>query len=424
MWRNTVHKVVSRRLYYGWVVVAVTALTLIISAGIRSAPGVMVVPLEQDLHWSRAAISVAVSIGLLCYGITAPLSGSIMDRFGPRWVMLAGLAVMGASMIASAQMTQQWQLNLFWGALSGVGTGIVALVLGAAVAARWFVARRGLITGIFGASTSAGQLIFYPLLVWLVETLGWRASVMILAAVALVLIVPVALLMYNRPADLGLRPYGADTHPLAAPEPAERQGLMRRALAMPAFWLLTITFFICGATSNGLIGTHFIPHVGDHGISPNIAASLLAIMGAMNFVGTICSGWLTDRYNPRKLLAWYYGFRGLSLLLLPFVTSYAGLAVFAVLFGLDYIATVPPTTALVADTFGRRHVGTVFGWIFCAHQIGAAAAAWLGGVAHDLFGHYGTAFLVAGVLAIAAAGLSLRIARAPSAPPQIETAVA
>ena len=411
-----VQKVINRRLHYGWIVVAITALTLVISAGIRSAPGVMVLPLEQDMHWSRAAISLAVSIGLLCYGITAPLVGSIMDRFGPRWVMLVGLAIMGASMLASARMTELWQLNLFWGALSGVGTGIVALVLGATVAARWFVARRGLITGIFGASTSAGQLIFYPLLVWLVGTIGWRGSVVILGAVALVLIVPVLVLMRNRPADVGLQAYGATGDPLTMAEPAERQGVMRRAIAMPAFWLLTITFFICGATSNGLIGTHFIPHVGDHGISPNIAAGLLAIMGAMNFVGTIGSGWLTDRYNPRRLLAWYYGFRGLSLLLLPFVTSYAGLTAFSILFGLDYIATVPPTTALVADTFGRKHVGTVFGWIFCAHQIGAALAAWLGGVAHDLLGHYGTAFLVAGILAITAAALSLRIGRVPAQP--------
>jgi sugar phosphate permease len=414
-------KTFGERFFYGWVVVAITALTLVISAGIRSAPGVMVLPLEQDMHWSRAAISLAVSIGLLCYGLTAPLVGSIMDRFGPRWVMLAGLLVMGASMLASARMTELWQLNLFWGALSGVGTGIVALVLGASVAARWFVSRRGLVTGIFGASTSAGQLIFYPLLVWMVGALGWRTSVLVTGLAALVLIVPVLLFMRNRPADLGLLPYGATGQASGAAEPAHGAGIMRRAIAMPAFWLLTITFFICGATSNGLIGTHFIPHVGDHGISPNIAAGLLAVMGAMNFVGTIGSGWLTDRYSPRKLLAWYYGFRGLSLLMLPFVTDYTGLIAFSVLFGLDYIATVPPTTALVADTFGRKHVGTVFGWIFCAHQIGAALAAWLGGVAHDTLGHYGTAFLVAGILAISAAALSLRIAR-PAPVPQVEVA--
>lgn len=419
MWRTTVQKLFGSRLHYGWVVVAITALTLIISAGVRSAPGVMVVPLEHDMGWSRGAISLAVSIGLLCYGLTAPLSGWVIDRIGPRLVILLGLVVIAASMLASAWMTSMWQLNFFWGALSGVGTGIVALVLGAAVANRWFVARRGLITGIFGASTSAGQLIFYPLLVWMIEVYGWRTSTLVMAAAAAVLIVPVLLLMRNSPADVGLQPYGATAlqpGASAAPAAEAERGVMRRALVTPAFWLLTITFFICGATSNGLIGTHFIPHVGDHGISPGIAAGLLAIMGAMNFVGTILSGWLTDRFNPRKLLAWYYSFRGLSLLLLPFVTSYAGLTVFAVLFGLDYIATVPPTTALVADTFGRKHVGTVFGWIFCAHQIGAASAAWLGGLAHDRLGHYGTAFLVAGVLAILAGGLALRIGSARTAP--------
>ncbi len=419
-------KLFGTRLHYGWVVVAITALTLIISAGVRSAPGVMVVPLEQDMHWSRALISLAVSIGLLFYGLTAPLSGWVIDRIGPRMVVVLGLAVMAASMFASASMTSLWQLNIFWGALSGVGTGIVALVLGAAVANLWFVARRGLITGIFGASTSAGQLIFYPLLVWMIGTYGWRTSTLVMGIAAVALILPVLLFMRNSPADVGLQPYGATAlHPgaQAASAPAAEGGVMRQALATPAFWLLATTFFICGATSNGLIGTHFIPHVGDHGISPNIAAGLLALMGTMNFVGTIISGWLTDRFNPRKLLAWYYSFRGLSLLLLPFVTSYTGLMVFAVMFGLDYIATVPPTTALVADTFGRKHVGTVFGWIFCAHQIGAASAAWLGGVAHDRLGHYGTAFLVAGVLALLAGGLALRIGTARRAP-QLDPSVA
>ncbi len=402
----------SSRLFYGWIVVAITALTLIASAGVRSAPGVLVVPLQDDLGWSRSVISFAVSIGLVLFGLVGPLSGWLMDRWGPRRVMLGGLALIALSMFASARMTQVWQLYAFWGALSGIGTGVVAIVLGATVAARWFVRRRGLVTGIFGAATSAGQLIFYPLLVQLVETLGWRASVVILAALAVILLLPVALLMRDRPSDIGLQPYGA-IESATTPAVAPTGGIMRRALAMPAFWLLAATFFICGATSNGLVGTHFIPHVGDHGIAPAVAASMLALMGAMNFAGTIGSGWLTDRYDPRKLLAIYYGFRGVSLLFLPFVTSYAGLAAFAILFGLDYIATVPPTTALVADTFGRRHVGLVFGWVFCAHQIGAALAAWLGGVAYDWLGNYGAAFLSAGALAVLAAGLALLIDRRP-----------
>ena len=408
------------RFHYGWIVVGVTAATLIVSAGVRSAPGVMIHPLEVELGWSRATISFAVSIGLLLFGLAGPLAGWLMDRFGPRLVMLGGLALIGASMAAGAAMTSLWQLNLFWGALSGLGTGVAAQVLGAAVANRWFAARRGLVTGMFGAATSAGQLIFIPLLMWLVVTIGWRASTLVLAGAAAALLLPVLLLMRDDPADIGLRPYGAPDAPQAAPAtPTAEGGVMRRAVRAPEFWLLAGSFFICGATSNGLIGTHLIPHAIDHGIAEVTAASVLALMGAMNFVGTVTSGWLTDRYNPRKLLAWYYGFRGLSLLLLPFVHDFSGLAMFAVLFGLDYIATVPPTAALVADIFGRKHVGAVFGWVFCAHQFGAALAAWLGGVVRDATGDYGVAFIAAGVLAITAAGLALRIGRAPTAPAQM-----
>ena len=407
------------RFYYGWVVVAVTALALIVSAGVRAAPGVMIHPLEVDLGWSRTAISFAVSIGLVLYGFAGPFVGRLMDRFGPRLVLVGGMILIGASMAAGAAMTELWQLNLFWGALSGLGTGVAAQVLGATVANRWFVARRGLVMGIFGAATSAGQLIFVPLLVWLVVTIGWRASTLVLAGAALALALPVLLLMRNSPADVGQRPYGAADAPPAPAAVSDEGGIMRRAVRVPEFWLLAGSFFICGATSNGLIGTHLVAHAIDHGIPEVTAAGVLALMGAMNFVGTLASGWLTDRFNPRRLLAWYYGFRGLSLLLLPFVHSFPGLAVFAILFGLDYIATVPPTSALVADIFGRRHVGAVFGWVFCAHQIGAALAAWLGGVARDVTGDYGVAFLAAGVLAITAAGLSLRIGRAPVPPAQM-----
>ena len=412
------HKLIGGRLYYGWIVVATTALTLLVSAGVRSAPGVFLNTLNADMGWSLAAISFAVSIGLMLFGLAAPLSGWLIGRFGPRLVMLGGVVLISASMAASARMTSLWQLNLFWGALSGIGTGIAGSVLGAAVAARWFVARRGLVIGMFGAATSAGQLIFVPLLAWIESTIGWRSSVMVLAGVAALLLLPILLLMRDDPADLGMQPYGGQ-----APEPSqiarEAGGIMRRAIRVPEFWLLAGSFFICGATSNGLVGTHLIAHAHDHGIAKSTAAGMLALMGTMNFVGTIASGWLTDRYNPRFLLACYYGFRGLSLLVLPFATNLGGLAVFAILFGLDYIATVPPTTALVADIFGRKNVGIVFGWVFCAHQFGAALAAWLGGLTRELTGDYGVAFIAAAALAMTASLLSLRIGRAPAAP-QVE----
>ena len=406
------HEPSSHRFYYGWVVVAVTALTLLVSAGVRSAPGVFLVPLQEDTQWSIGVISFAVSIGLLVLGLTAPVSGWFIDRYGPRRLAIIALVLISISMAASAFIQEPWQLALLWGGLSGVGTGIISGVLGATVAMSWFVARRGLVIGMFGASTSAGQLIFVPALMLAATTLGWRASSLALSLVAMVAVLPVLLFLRNDPADVGQVPFGA-TPATTAPRAGAESGVMRRAVRSPVFWLLAGTFFICGATSNGLVGTHLIPFAHDHGISQTTAAGMLALMGAMNFVGTLGSGWLTDRYDPRKLLAIYYGFRGLSLLFLPFVTEPVGLAAFAVLFGLDYIATVPPTTALVADNFGRRNVGTVYGWVFCSHQVGAALAAWMGGLARDSFGDYGLAFLLAGTLAVAGALLALRISRTP-----------
>ncbi|HET7769614.1 MAG TPA: MFS transporter, partial [Chloroflexota bacterium] len=387
------------RLYYGWIVAAVTAFSLLVSSGVRSMPGVFVVPLEVDLGWSRPEISFAVSVGLLLYGLAGPFAGRLMDRFGPRRVMLVGILVFGTATAASAAMSTLWQLNLLWGVASGIGTGVAAAVLGATVANRWFVQRRGLVLGAFGAATSAGQLVFVPLLMWLVVVAGWRSSALLLGAIALAVLVPVFLFMRDEPADVGERPYGAAPLPAAetpgngaqplrvgdaAAAPASSGGVMSRALRTPEFWLLSGSFFVCGATSNGLIGTHLIPHSIDHGIPEVTAASALALMGAFNFVGTLGSGWLTDRFDPRKLLAVYYTLRGFSLFVLPFATDFSGLAIFAVVFGLDYIATVPPTSALAADLFGRRNVGTVFGWIFFAHQAGAALAAYLGGVAREV----------------------------------------
>ena len=342
---------VGGRIYYGWIVVGVTALTLITSAGERSVPGVLIHPLELEFGWSTAAISLAVSIGLLLFGLMGPIAGRLMDRSGPRRLMMIGLLLIVVSTATSATMTQLWQLDLLWGVVSGVGTGMAATVLGAAVANRWFTEKRGLVIGIFGGATSAGQLLFVQLNVRLVVTIGWRGAVLVLAGVALLVLIPVLFLMENSPADVGVEPYGGAPQPVAGAAATETAGVMRRALRVPEFWLLAGSFFICGATSNGLIGTHFIAHSIDHGIAQTTAASVLALMGAMNFVGTICSGYLTDRYDPRKLLACYYIFRGLSLFVLPIFTSTWGLAIFAVFFGLDYIATVPPT----ADA-RRRHL--------------------------------------------------------------------
>ncbi len=397
---------------YAWVVVAVTAVVLLVTAGARSAPGAWLIEMERDTGWSRASLSLATGLGLILFGLGGPISGLLMAKLGVRAVTAASLIITALAMWLSSRVQTQLELNLFFGLLSGIGTGLVASVLGATIANRWFVERRGLVTGIFGASTSAGQLVFYPLLTTLAVNIGWRSSALILASITIAILVPVLFLMRSDPSEVGQRPLGATSDTPLTPPQADL-GIMTKALRHPDFWLLAITFYICGATSNGLIGQHLIPHAVDHGLTQPLAAGVVALMGAFNFVGTIASGWLTDRYDPRRLLLVYYFFRGVSLLFLPYMHDLGGLSIFAVLFGLDYIATVPPTVMLVAKTFGRHNVGIVYGWVFAAHQLGAAMAAWIGGVARDNLGDYSLAFTVAGMTAVIGGFLALGIRREP-----------
>ncbi len=369
--------------------------------------------------FSISTLSNAVSVGLLLFGFGAPLSGFLMDRYGPRRVASAGLLIVTVSFALSALIHTEWQLYVLWGALSGIGTGLAGSVLGATVASRWFQARRGLVTGIFGAATSAGQLMFIPLLTLAARGGDWRVASLGIGALALVLLPVFWLLVRDRPSEVGMGLDGARLDPNVAVVPPAKPdgGIMRQALKSKDFWLLSATFFVCGFTSNGIIGTHFISYCSDIGLSAGYAAGMLAIMGAFNFVGTMGSGYLTDRYDPRFLLAVYYAFRGLSLLVLPMLPPGTSLLVFAVLFGLDYIATVPPTVSLTAKRFGAANVGTVYGWVFCAHQIGAALATSLGGAVRQSLGHYGPAFVASGILAVLAAILALGVTRpAPQRP--------
>lgn len=401
------------RVYYGWVVVAVTALALLFGAGVRVAPGAFLLDMVDDTGWSRAALSAAAGVGLVVYGFAGPMAGSLMGRFGPRAVAAVGLAVTAASLSLSGGVDEVWQLALAFGFLSGIGTGLITSVLGAAVASRWFVRHRGLVVGIFGAASSAGQLVFYPALTALVESVGWRAAAGSVAVIALALVVPIVLLLRDDPSEIGAAALGESHAERAAPRGAE-PGVMRRAIRTPAFWLLAGTFFTCGFTSNGIVGQHFIAHAADHGFTPIAASQALALMGVFNFVGTIASGWLTDRADPRKLLLVYYLFRSASLITLPWLHDTMGIVVFAILFGLDYIATVPPTIALCADTFGRRNVGVVYGWVFASHMVGAAIAAWGAGIVRDALGTYAPAFVGAALLA-GLAGLAVMAIQRPEA---------
>jgi MFS family permease len=406
----------SRRFFYGWVIVAVTATVLLSTAGVRSAPGAFLVSMQGEAGWSTASLSFAAAVGLIAYGLAGPISGRLMAAIGIKGVTILSLGLTAASLLAAIAVSDIWLLTLTFGLLSGLATGLVASVLGATVANRWFFRGRGLVVGTFGASVSAGQLVFFPLLTTLAVAYGWRAGAIVLVAIALLLLAPVLILFRDDPAEVGEVPRGADPSTPIEPAPPPDPAVMRRAVRSSDFWFLALTFFICGATSNGLIGQHFIAHAVDHGFAQVAAAQALAVMGAFNFVGTIASGWLTDRYDPRKLLLIYYGFRGISLLFLPFVHDSSGIVVFSVLFGLDYIATVPPTVALCADRFGRRNVGIVYGWVFAAHMFGAAIAAWAAGIVRENVGDYAGAFVAAGWIAIVAGFAVLGIRRERPAP--------
>jgi sugar phosphate permease len=346
------------------------------------------------------------------YGLGGPFSGRLISRFGPMRLLVGALTVSALGTASLIWLQNIVQLSVVWGVLVGLATGVLAIPLGAALANRWFAQRRGLVVGILGAGSSAGALIWVPVMMGMTQAFGWRSAMLLGAALLLVLVPVVLLIVRDSPKTVGLEAYGAENAPASDAITDARTTPMSEALRTRDFWLLAGSFFVCGYTSNGLIGTHLIPHAVEHGFTENVAAGALALIGAFNVVGTICSGYLTDRFNPRRLLATYYAFRAASLVLLPAVTTETGLIVFAVMFGLDYIATVPPTVALTADRFGRANLATVFGWISFAHMVGGAIASYASGVSRDLFGDYTLAFMVAAIFGFIAAALSLQISRA------------
>lgn len=414
-----------RGIHYGWAVAGVTFLTMLVTAGAVGAPGVLILPLQKEFGWDTATIGSALAVRLVLFGLMGPFAAALMNRYGPRRIVLLALMLIAGGLLASLGMSQVWQLVLLWGVVVGIGTGLTALVLGATVATRWFSHRRGLVVGLLTASSATGQLVVLPLLAALTESLGWRAALLVICALLLTAGLGVVALMRDRPEDLGLAPYG-ETHPVAAPAtpgPSANGALsaLRDAAGTRVFWVLFATFFICGASTNGLIQTHFIPLCADYGIGPVQGASVLAAMGVFDFVGTVASGWLSDRYDNRWLLFWYYGLRGLSLMFLPFSDfSFVGLSLFAVFYGLDWIATVPPTVRLTAARFGRERANLVFGWVFAGHQLGAATIAYGAGLSRTELASYLPAFFAAGALCLAAAGLILTLGR--PAPQGVPTA--
>jgi len=395
-------------------IIAVTFFALLVSAGLRATPGVLMMPLQLNFGWDRTTISFAAAIGIFLYGLVGPFAAALMISFGIRRTMLAGLLLMAAATFASLWMRHPWQYVLSWGVMSGIGSGAVASVLGAAVVNRWFATRQGLIMGLLSASTATGSLIFLPFLAWLSSQGAWRPVVLTVSLACLILVPIVALIVPEHPADIGARRFGEQPDSAAPPPPKQARtaglaiAVLLRAARRPVFWLLFGTFFVCGLTTNGLVGTHMIAFCGDHGVAPVAAAGLLSTMGFFDLFGTTASGWLTDRYNPRTLLTVYYGLRGLSLIALPFLSfDTMSLGVFAIFYGLDWIATVPPTVKLANEAFGEQEAPIVFGWIQTGHQLGAAFAAFGAGVIREQSGTYLPAFVAAGAMGVVAAGILL-----------------
>jgi MFS family permease len=405
----------SKAIHPAWLALAVTFLVLLSAAAVRATPGVLFLPLEHEFHWSRSTVSLAVSVNILLYGLVGPFAGALMQRLGVRRTTIVALALVAAGVSLATLVRQPWQLVFLWGVVVGSGSGMAALVLGATIVNRWFVARRGLAMGILTASTATGQLIFLPLLASVIERHGWRFGILIVASAAALMIPIVVALLRERPADLGITPYGGTAGAGSAPAAANPVRIAIDALAdglrSRNFWLLTLTFVICGASTNGLVGTHLIPAAHDHGIPEVRAAGLLAIMGVFDLAGTTASGWLSDRWDSRRLLAWYYALRGLSLLFLPFALGAPGTAlwVFAVFYGLDWIATVPPTVKLATDAFGSARAPVMFGWIAAGHQVGAALTALTAGWVRTTLGDYQVAFWASGGLCLVAALLALQV---------------
>jgi sugar phosphate permease len=402
--------------HYAWVIALVTFVVMLITSGVRATPGLFMVPLEAEFGWSRALISASIAVNIALFGLIGPFAASVMDRWGLRRVVLSALALMAGAVALSSQMSAEWQFFLLWGVVVGAATGVTAMVLAAVVATRWFDARRGLVMGMLSAANATGQLIFLTPLATVVESSSWRSAALIVAAAATIVFVLVWRFMRDRPVDVGLRPYGQTAEVTLAMPPNAMAPLaaLRIASRSRAFWILAGTFFICGASTNGLIGTHLISACHDVGIPAVRSAQLLALMGIFDILGTTASGWLTDRCSARHLLFAYYSLRGLSLLFLPatLLEGGASLGTFAVFYGLDWIATVPPTVKLTTEAFGRENTGVIYGWIGASHQLGASMAAFGAGAIRTELGDYRVAFLMAGLLCLVAGASFLMVGRA------------
>ncbi len=411
------------RIHYGWTVALLAFLTMLVAAGAGSSAGVLIVPLEKWFGWSRATISSAVSLRIVLYGLIGPFAAAFMERFGIRFTIVLALIITSIAIALTTLVWAPWQLILLWGVVVGCGTGMIGMTMGALVVNRWFKERQGLVMGLLTASSATGQLLFLPLMASVIVNHGWQTGVLMIAGAILLVVTPVIIFVRNRPEDIGLLPFGqvSPTAMIISGVPRSPVATAFRCLVKAShshqFWLLFASFLVCGASTSGLVGIHLVPMCMDHGIPEVRAAGLLAMMGVFDLIGTTLSGWLSDRWDNRYLLFWYYGLRGISLIYLPYAMdkSFYGLPLFAVFYGLDWIATVPPTVRLIMEHFGTEDGGVIWGWLVAGHQVGGGVAALAAGIVRTAYGSYLFAFISGGVLCVVAAILVLGLDRGQKA---------
>lgn len=403
-----------KRIHYSWVILSITFFSIISAGIVRSSSGVFIVPFENEFGWDRSMISFAFATSLFLYGISGPFMAALIESIGLKKMMISAMLTLVVGVLLTYIMEKPWQLIFIWGIIIGLGSGLFLTVLSPYVANRWFEKRRGLAVGILTAATATGQLILLPILAIILETHSWRWAISLILILSLVMLIVILLFMKNSPVEMGILPYGQDKEKVATyirhstsrknPISTAFQALFE-AVKVKEFWLLSGSFFICGLSTSGLIGTHFISYCIGFGFTAVAAASLLSFMGIFDLIGTTLSGWLSDRFDNRWLLFWYYALRGASLVFLPFALSDGSmtfLIIFSIFYGLDWIATVPPTINISRQVFGMEKSVVIYGWIFAAHQAGSAVAAGGAGIIYSLFNSYTWAFVLAGVFCVLA----------------------
>lgn len=392
-----------KKIHYSWIILIITFTSIIVAGIIRSSSGVFIEPFEEEFAWGRANISLAFAVGLFMYGFSGPFMAAFVEVFGLKRMMIYSMSLLAIGLSLTFIMTEQWQLIVIWGVVIGIGSGLFLTVLSTQVANRWFVKHRGLAVGILTAATATGQLVLLPILATLIDKYDWRQAILFILILALIMLIIILMYMKESPATINLAPLGINIVEEIQKKPTNPFTLVFNSLMegvrSKAFWLLAGSFFICGLSTSGLIGTHFISFCMSYGFTVVVAASMLSFMGIFDLIGTTLSGYLSDRIDNRWLLFWYYCLRGLSLLALPFALnsgSTTWLIIFSIFYGLDWIATVPPTIGLARREFGIEKSAMMYGWIFAFHQLGASAAAYGGGVIFEIFDSYALAFTLAG----------------------------